>query len=696
MYNTNKLSLVALAVLGTLASNAHADENASLDAVVVSASGFSQDIASAPASISVVNGKDLKKMPVRDIGKAIESEPGVMILRSPTGSSKISIRGFEPQYTAILVDGKRQNSSYGIVKNGFDPNAAFMPSVDQIERVEVIRGPASVLYGSDAIGGVVNIITKKNFTEFSGSVTVDALIQEDDAYGNAFSQSARFNLPLIKNKLSASVHGRNYMKDAGDLRKPDGDHAARSSGEYDNYTYGGLINYQITDKQRVYFDIDTAHDSGILNNTSSDKIKIRREWERLKYSLNYDGSFEDADLNASLSYNDTKLAGTAESGPNGSGPMVDTPYTKLESEYYIAKTNLVTRHDTSIGFINLNSGLEFMHERFYDGKAASFGDSYVKQNNIAIYEEAEYFVTDDLSTTVGVRVNDSSTYDMAVSPRAYLVYKATDALTLKAGVATGYKLGSLDQMQSGVTNVSHQDGNTFPYYGNPDLKEEKSINYELSAVYAAKDIGSITLTGFYTDFKNKIETTKFQKDDTLNGSKCSAIGPRGYCMMFENVAKSHVYGIESTYKSPNFYNFSVDLNYTFTKSKIDEGAPSKVGKPLSETPRHSVYLKLNYENGGFSAFAKGNAKIDTPISSPYAGQEPWYKDLLVVDAGMSYSFLDHHTVSFVVSNLFNTDFNAFDTITSTSSNGTVSKRYASKYHDFIEGRNYYLSYNFTF
>ncbi len=696
MNNTNKLSLVTMAVIGVMSSTAMADETASLDAVVVSASGFEQDIKQAPASISIVNAKDMKKMPIRDVGDAVQSEPGVEVSKGKTGSSQISIRGFEPQYTAILIDGKRQNASYGIVKNGFDPNGAFMPSIDQIERVEVIRGPASVLYGSDAIGGVVNIITKKNFNEFSGSLTLDALVQEENRYGNAFSQSARFNIPLVENKLSLSLHGRNYTKDGSNIRKPDGAYAGRSSGEYDNYTYGGLINYQITDKQRVYFDIDKAIDSGIVNNTSNESLRIQRDWERLKYSLNYDGSFDSADINASVSYNDTKQVGSAQSGRNGTGPMQDKPFTQLESEYWIAKANAVTRHDTSIGFFNLNTGFEFMHERFYDGKAASFGDSYVKQNNIAVYEEAEYFITDDLSTTVGVRVSDSSTYDMAISPRAYLVFQATDALTLKAGVATGYKIGSLDQMQPGITNVSNSNGSSYLYYGNPELKEEKSINYELSAIYAAKNVGTFSLTGFYTDFKNKIETTRFEKDEVFNGNKCTAIGDNGYCLAYDNVAKSHVYGIESSYKSPVFNNFNLDLNYTFTKSKIDEGSPKKVGKPVSETPRHAIYVKLNYENNGFSAYAKANAKLKTPVTSPTTGQDPWYKDSFVVDLGTSYSFNKHHTVSFVVSNLFNTDFDTFQTITTQGSNGKTSTRYVSDYHDYIEGRNYYLSYNYSF
>ena len=135
-----------------------------VDSVVTTAGGFNQSLLLAPASISLVKPEELLSRPVRDLGEALSLVPGVDIDNGvgKTGGYGISIRGLGAAYTLILVDGKRVNASANdsVSPNGFgDSLTSFMPPVSAIERIEVLRGPASTLYGSDAIGGVVNIIT---------------------------------------------------------------------------------------------------------------------------------------------------------------------------------------------------------------------------------------------------------------------------------------------------------------------------------------------------------------------------------------------------------------------------------------------------------------------------------------------------------------------------------------------------------
>ena len=104
---------------------------------------------------------------MRDLGTAIGDIPGVDLDSTKMGNSTISIRGFDAGYTLILQDGRRQNFSSAIQANGFDPTTAFIAPVGMIERIEVLRGPASTAWGTDAVGGVVNVITKKHVKELS-------------------------------------------------------------------------------------------------------------------------------------------------------------------------------------------------------------------------------------------------------------------------------------------------------------------------------------------------------------------------------------------------------------------------------------------------------------------------------------------------------------------------------------------------
>ena len=136
------------------------------------------------------------------------------------GAADISIRGFGSNYTMILVDGRRQNTSESMVNNGFDPGRIFMPPVGAIERIEVIRGPASTIYGSDAVGGVVNIITKKHVDQFTGTISIDRTqFQNDDDYGNRWGTGVYLGIPLKENVASLLLRGRYLEREASHLRK---------------------------------------------------------------------------------------------------------------------------------------------------------------------------------------------------------------------------------------------------------------------------------------------------------------------------------------------------------------------------------------------------------------------------------------------------------------------------------------------
>ncbi len=177
-------SFIAAGVCTALATfNATAADNNS-DTMVVSASGYSQQLRDAPASVTVISAKQLQNKPVRDLADAVKDVEGVSVVGA-ANKQDINIRGLPGEYTLILVDGRRQNSRESRPNGSGGFEAGFMPPVEAIERIEVIRGPMSSLYGSDAMGGVINIITKKVTNEWHGSVTAGTIIQENSDSGNS-------------------------------------------------------------------------------------------------------------------------------------------------------------------------------------------------------------------------------------------------------------------------------------------------------------------------------------------------------------------------------------------------------------------------------------------------------------------------------------------------------------------------------
>ena len=156
--------------------------------MVITASGFQQKIEDSAASISVVTREQLEKRAYRDVTDALKDVPGVVITGGGS-SSDISIRGMGAKYTLMLVDGKRVDSR-GTRPNSDGPGIeqGWLPPLQAIERIEVVRGPMSSRYGSDAMGGVINVITRKStsMTAWQGSVHADSTFQENKASGDLF------------------------------------------------------------------------------------------------------------------------------------------------------------------------------------------------------------------------------------------------------------------------------------------------------------------------------------------------------------------------------------------------------------------------------------------------------------------------------------------------------------------------------
>lgn len=153
----------ALLVTGLLALPALAQaENAADEKIVVTATQTKHTMLSAPASVSVITRAELEKMSVNNVSDAVKKLPGININPSTTyGRNEIKIRGMRADYTLLLVNGRRINTQESLATDmGNDFDLSSIP-MSAIERIEVIRGPMSSLYGADALGGVVNVILRQ-------------------------------------------------------------------------------------------------------------------------------------------------------------------------------------------------------------------------------------------------------------------------------------------------------------------------------------------------------------------------------------------------------------------------------------------------------------------------------------------------------------------------------------------------------
>ena len=166
-----KLALCLLTIIFAITPAANAQEKdieskaAELEKMVVTATMTEKKMEEAPGSIEVITSQEIAEMNAQTVAEALEVATGLMVTGETGRIKALSIRGTGNKHTLVLIDGRRFSMGY---KDFLDINQI---SVDMIDRIEVVRGPTSALYGSDAIGGVVNIITKKPPRDLAAGAT---------------------------------------------------------------------------------------------------------------------------------------------------------------------------------------------------------------------------------------------------------------------------------------------------------------------------------------------------------------------------------------------------------------------------------------------------------------------------------------------------------------------------------------------
>ncbi len=296
-----------------LALGAEATEPKQFEEVVVTASRFEQKITEAPASISVISQAEILSRPHVNLLDMLRYQEGIDIgtTRDKTGQGSVSMRGLTGEYTLYLIDGKRQNNHGDIYPNNFGGNAfGHMPPAEAIERIEVVRGPASTLYGADAMGGVINIITKKVTDRWYGSVSMNGTVQENSDFGDDRQFDFTAAGPLIKDTLALGIRGTYYESDPSSPElepavDPNGDLHYRSVGfggggktvESEMEEYGATLTWTPNERNTIRADYDNSTqiydntpfvdpESGQLSYPLGTKDNIEALWQERRGALN--------------------------------------------------------------------------------------------------------------------------------------------------------------------------------------------------------------------------------------------------------------------------------------------------------------------------------------------------------------------------------------------------------------------------
>lgn len=697
MQQFTRLTLTSAIALAAISSAAYGQETAQLNNMVVTAAGYEQSVNSAPASISVISREELELKQFSNIAEAIADVPGVDV-RSGTGKTgglNISIRGMPSEYTLILIDGRRQNTSGSVTPNGFgETSTGFMPPLSAIERIEVIRGPMSTLYGSDAMGGVVNIITRRIGEDWAGSVTVENTFQEDRDAGNSSAINLYTSGPLVKDTLGLQLRGRLFDRDRSERMIENSAGRDPRPSEARIYSIGGRLNLTPDENNELWVDAERARqtysndDNRLGTQDGTDRrgnpspgtfngYKDELRFNRDQIAIGHTGRYAPGTWESSITHSTTETFGRTL--PAGSAP--DFGYEAQGGEDRILENRDIivdTKFVAPIGDHMATIGGQYIDAELEDGTA---GDITFEQTSWALFAEDEWLLRDDLALTVGGRYEHHDAFGGHFSPRGYLVWSTTPNWTLKGGVSRGYKTPSLNDLHDGINGFGGQG--TTVNLGSPDLEPEKSTNYEIGAIYDNQSGFATSATIFYNRFTDRIASAAdlpncqfVSNGETPNAglANCLSVGNFTQQESFgqlTNIDEAETRGVELTASYQIAPAWRVSGGYTFTDSEITSG--DNEGMVLTNTPDHKLTADLTWAiNDRWSTTLEGeyySSRERFSAGLPISGETLSLYEQLgnklngyeLFNLRSSYRVSDSVRLTGTIYNLFDKDFTSSDT-----------------------------------
>lgn len=562
-YTHNLLSAAVVAAI-TFSGAAIADEYQTLETTTVTAGRFEQDLMETPMSVSVITADDIAKSGAQSIGALIESMTGVRINNDGgQGIKRAKIRGEDAFRSLVMIDGQKISEQKSM------SGSPILIDPAMVERIEVIKGPASVLYGSDAIGGAINIITKKGGTK---------PVQGEVGAGMNTSNSGK----SVNASVYGGVEGWKYRigvahEDGDNLKTPVGD---MNHTKFNSTGANLFVSYDINEKATVgatldHFDLDFM--SGSAEPGYEPFYVDVPEWKRTKlgvfgelhdlteslkkvrFDVFYQKNDKTMNNHVEVINSPVVVDNYADNSLDQYGFSLQTNWSVSDSTFIVAGYEFnnddldAQSHVHTVGDTPAMPTMPSMHidtekQGFFKGAMTTHALFASAETNLVDTVTLSYgarytYVKTDMDDIHGYKVyNPSNTtpqrpfnpdqelgkagkqHDDRVVFNAGLVWHPVNDLALRANWAQGFRAPLLQERY-----IATSMGSTSTTLGNPDLKPETSNNFEVGARWMSNSI-MLDAAMFYSKAKNYIQ----------------ALSISSSLSRYENVGEATTYGLELT------------------------------------------------------------------------------------------------------------------------------------------------------
>ncbi|MCL0042270.1 TonB-dependent receptor [Thermodesulfovibrionales bacterium] len=608
-----KLKLVWLVLAGLIvgagsfsglsfAEEAYAEEVLVIEEVVVTATRVERPLAHIPASVTVITREEIEKTYAKTVDDFLRREVGVQVRRS----RGLTVTG---AHTAVHMRGTGATARVLILKDGVPLNTKYTGgvallnamSIQDIERIEIVRGAASALYGSSAMGGVINIITRRAEPDFTGNVSLEA--------GNLDTQIGSLGLRYGAENFALRFATERKQTGGYEYRDPwdPGDDGWRlPEMELNHISVGGdlWLGESLLRVDFDHFTEDALVGTSIQRDIAPETNKYRVGWEMPLF-----GFGEETVFSIKGYYFDAEYIGTShELNPATREFDIFRSRTVRSSPEY----GIMSQISTVLGNHHLVAGVDFREGSVDHHMEHPRGDRKFEgeQSLYAVFVNNEMHLGERMILSMGLRYDhwenrDGRFYDhvlgawkefpeatdSAISPRGGIVYKLTEDTRLRASLGTGFRAPSLFHMYRSGPHGRFYD------LGNPELRPEKlDWSYDVGVDMQPHENLNLSLT-FYQS-----RLSDFLEDEILLPGDPGIphwLDPGGLLVRrMINVGEVDIHGIEAGLEFRFNEKWSAFVNHTFNVSKIREHkiAPAYEGNYLPWSPRHISVVGFTYDN----------------------------------------------------------------------------------------------------
>ncbi len=605
-----------------------------LNTIVVSATRTEKTLKNTPVITQVITAKQIENRGFADIKNLLMQEvPGLSFQEVGFGTS-INMQGLDAKHILFLIDGERMAGETG---NNIDYSRLNLYDVD---RIEIVKGAASAIYGSQAMGGVVNIITKNTKEKVEINVGGRWGERNQRNYPNPSKSSKQYkfqknvDMPNLNGNVSLGINAGRLKSQTNVLYK--------SFDGYQLYDTDSLTKYypqldttvvmtRTTTPSSIsgYEDINVAQKLSYSLGKKFD-ISLRGNYYELdKFDFTQNNKYEnnvDVSYGANLLY---KMSGASEimlSYYADNYKRYDK-YELISGKDLLYKNKLMQPkllfNTTAFNRQTVIAGLEYLQESLYGDKFASAMPETKEHWNATFFAQDDWNVVENLNIIVGIRVDYHEKFNWNASPKLSMLYR-TFPFTLRLNYARGFRSPGLKELYMDWDHLG-----MFQIYGNENLKPETNNYVSMSGEYVSSRLYA-TLTAYGNRFRNKIEGIWSNNQTEYH---------------YTNVGNTTLAGVEATARIKVAKSLFVNGTLNYLHSRNEEGVRLTTASPLSAN------VRLEY------GITKKNYNVNFNFSGAYIGKKDYdVSDEIEVNGAIQDSYYQAHVAAYSLWNFAITQY----------------------------------------